>query len=285
MRGDRIGIVGPNGSGKSTLLRLLLGELEPQQGEVVMGTRLQVAYFDQHRTQLQPDKTVRENISQGSDYVQVRGKSRHVIGYLKQFLFPPERVDSPVSILSGGERNRLMLARLFTQPANMLILDEPTNDLDVDTLELLEDLLMDYDGTILLVSHDRTFLDNVVSSILVFEQPGLVREYVGGYEDWLIQTRQATADDSKTSAPKKGASKKAMVKNKLGYKEQRELQALPEKIEQLESEQQQIEAVMADPEFYQSGDMKIKQSLARLETLQAELARAYDRWAYLEQLI
>ena len=159
MRGDRVGIIGPNGSGKSTLLKLLLGELAPQQGEVVMGTRLQIAYFDQHRTQLEPDKTVRDNIAPGSDYVSVRGKSRHVIGYLKQFLFPPQRVDSPVRILSGGERNRLMLARLFTQPANMLILDEPTNDLDVDTLELLEDLLIEYDGTLLLVSHDRTFLD------------------------------------------------------------------------------------------------------------------------------
>jgi ATP-binding cassette subfamily F protein uup len=190
MRGDRIGIIGPNGSGKSTLLKLLLGELAPQQGEVVMGTKLQIAYFDQHRSQLQPDKTVRENISQGSDFILVRGQSRHIIGYLKQFLFPPERVDSPVSILSGGERNRLMLAKLFTQPANMLILDEPTNDLDVDTLELLEDLLIEYDGTLLLVSHDRTFLDNVVSSTLVFEEAGYVREYIGGYDDWLRQRKQ-----------------------------------------------------------------------------------------------
>ena len=183
LRGDRVGIIGPNGSGKSTLLRLILGELEPSSGEVVLGTRLQVAYFDQHRRTLDVEKTVRENMSD-SDYVTVRGRSRHVIGYLKDFLFPPERIDSPVKALSGGERNRLLLAKIFTQSANMMVLDEPTNDLDVDTLELLEELLAEYEGTLLLVSHDRTFLDNVVTSTLVFEGEGRFREYAGGYEDW-----------------------------------------------------------------------------------------------------
>ncbi|HEY5734590.1 MAG TPA: ATP-binding cassette domain-containing protein [Gammaproteobacteria bacterium] len=286
MRGDRVGIIGPNGSGKSTLLKLLLGELAPQQGEVVMGTRLQIAYFDQHRTQLEPDKTVRENIAPGSDYVLVRGKSRHVIGYLKQFLFPPQRVDSPVRILSGGERNRLMLARLFTQPANMLILDEPTNDLDVDTLELLEDLLIEYDGTLLLVSHDRTFLDHVVTSTLVFEEQGQVREYVGGYEDWLRQRAAAKdtarADESPVSGRSRGRGRP--VNKKLGYNETRELQMLPDKIEQLEHEQQQLEAMISDTGFYQSDKENIRHTLARLEQLQGELAAAYERWAQLDGL-
>jgi len=187
IRGDRVGIIGPNGSGKSTLLKLILGEIKPTSGKVVLGTKLDMAYFDQHRSQLDPEKSVRDNLSEGSDYVSVKGRSRHVIGYLRSFLFPPDRVDEPVKNLSGGERNRLLLAKLFTQPANMLVLDEPTNDLDVDTLELLEDLLMEYDGTLLLVSHDRTFLDNVVTSTLVFEGHGQVGDYVGGYEDWLRQ--------------------------------------------------------------------------------------------------
>jgi len=286
MRGDRIGIIGPNGSGKSTLLKLLLGELAPQEGEVVMGTKLQIAYFDQHRSQLQPDKTVRENISQGSDYVMVRGKSRHVIGYLKQFLFPPERIDSPVSILSGGERNRLMLARLFTQPANMLILDEPTNDLDVDTLELLEDLLIEYDGTLLLVSHDRTFLDNVVSSTLVFEEAGYVREYIGGYDDWLRQRKQQASQPTadKKAIAKSTDSSSTQKQKKLGYNETRELQSLPQKIEDLESEQQEIEAMVSNAEFYQSDPDEVKKTLARLESLQDELSQAYDRWEYLDSL-
>jgi ATP-binding cassette subfamily F protein uup len=286
MRGDRVGIIGPNGSGKSTLLKLLLGELAPQQGEVVMGTRLQIAYFDQHRTQLEPDKTVRDNIAPGSDYVSVRGKSRHVIGYLKQFLFPPQRVDSPVRILSGGERNRLMLARLFTQPANMLILDEPTNDLDVDTLELLEDLLIEYDGTLLLVSHDRTFLDNVVTSTLVFEEQGQVREYVGGYEDWLRQRTVAkdieTADEGPGSSRSRGRARSA--NRKLGFNETRELQKLPDKIEQLEQEQQQLEAMISDSGFYQSDKDNIRQTLARLEQLHEELTAAYERWEQLDGL-
>ena len=197
LRGDRVGIIGPNGSGKSTLLRLILGELEPSSGEVVLGTKLQVAYFDQHRRTLDVEKSVRENMSD-SDYVTVRGRARHVIGYLKDFLFPPERIDSPVKALSGGERNRLLLAKIFTQSANMMVLDEPTNDLDVDTLELLEELLAEYEGTLLLVSHDRTFLDNVVTSTLVFEGEGRFREYAGGYEDWERYQRSIPEVDRST---------------------------------------------------------------------------------------
>ena len=286
MRGDRVGIIGPNGSGKSTLLKLLLGELAPQEGEVIMGTRLQIAYFDQHRSQLEPEKTVRDNIAPGSDYVSVRGKSRHVIGYLKQFLFPPQRIDSPVKILSGGERNRLLLARLFTQPANMLILDEPTNDLDVDTLELLEDLLIEYDGTLLLVSHDRTFLDHVVTSTLVFEGEGQVREYIGGYEDWLRQrprAEQKVKDDARRAVAD-GHKKSGTSKQKLGFNETRELERLPDEIEQLEAEQKQLEGLIADSGFYQSDKKTIKQTLQRLEVVHSELSSAYERWEELDSL-
>ena len=285
MRGDRVGIIGPNGSGKSTLLKLLLGELQPQSGEVVMGTKLEIAYFDQHRSQLQVEKTVRENISGGSDYVSVRGRSQHVIGYLKKFLFPPERIDSPVKILSGGERNRLMLARLFTQPANLLILDEPTNDLDVDTLELLEDLLIDYDGTLLLVSHDRTFLDNVVTSTLVFEETGTVKEYIGGYEDWLRQSNQsALLQSTGKSQPRNGkgpTNKSPDQQKKLSYKESRELAASPEKIEKLEQQQAEIEAQISKASFYKGEPETISRTLARLEEIREELEQAYARWEYL----
>ncbi len=242
MRGDRVGIIGPNGSGKSTLLKLILGELAPTTGEVLLGTRLQVAYFDQHRRTLDPEKTVRANLSD-SDIVTVRGRSRHVVGYLKDFLFPPQRIDSPVNALSGGERNRLLLAKLFTQSANLMVLDEPTNDLDVDTLELLEELLSEYEGTLLLVSHDRTFLDNVVTSTLVFEGDGKFTEYAGGYEDWARYQRQipdAPSDINKrangVAMPPPADSKRTEKPRKLSYKEQRELTALPEKIEALEAE-------------------------------------------------
>jgi ATP-binding cassette subfamily F protein uup len=242
MRGDRVGIIGPNGSGKSTLLKLILAELAPTTGEVLLGTRLQVAYFDQHRRTLDPEKTVRENLSD-SDIVTVRGRSRHVVGYLKDFLFPPQRIDSPVSALSGGERNRLLLAKLFTQSANLMVLDEPTNDLDVDTLELLEELLSEYEGTLLLVSHDRTFLDNVVTSTLVFEGDGRFTEYAGGYEDWARYQRQipdAPGAIGKrangVATPPPAENKRTEKPRKLSYKEQRELIALPEKIEALETE-------------------------------------------------
>jgi ABC transport system ATP-binding/permease protein len=288
LRGDRIGIMGPNGCGKSTLLKLILGEIEPTGGEVVMGTRLKLAYFDQHRRELNPEKTVRENMTDGSDYVAVRGRSRHVTGYLKDFLFPPQRIDSPVQALSGGERNRLLLAKIFTQSANMLVLDEPTNDLDVETLELLEDLLADYEGTLLLVSHDRTFLDNVVTSTLVFEGEGKFGEYAGGYEDWKRQ-RMATPprERPKLASPRPFAvvAEKRNIKNrKLSYKEQRELEALPEKIEALEMEQSELHRLMGDGDFYrQSGD-KITAALERLGAIKNELEVCYGRWETLEGL-
>jgi ATP-binding cassette subfamily F protein uup len=288
LRGDRIGIVGPNGSGKSTLLRLILGELEPSQGRVVLGTRLQVAYFDQHRGRLDPAKTVRENLSEGRDYISVRGRSRHVIGYLRDFLFPPERIDSPVKSLSGGERNRLLLARIFTEPANVMVLDEPTNDLDVDTLELLEELLSEYEGTLLLVSHDRAFLDNVVTSTVVFEGGGAVREYVGGYEDWLRQ-RRAPAPGAKRAPAEVGKRETENEspggtgrRRKLGYKEQRELEALPGRIEALEREQQQLEQHMSRSEFYQQDKSAIAEVAGRLNRLRRELEEAYARWEALE---
>ncbi|MDH5712152.1 MAG: ATP-binding cassette domain-containing protein [Gammaproteobacteria bacterium] len=286
MRGDRIGIIGPNGSGKSTLLKIILGELKPQQGDMVMGTKLQLAYFDQHRGDLDPEKTVRDNISEGSDHVMVRGRSRHVISYLRDFLFPPERIDSPVKILSGGERNRLLLAKIFLQSANLMVLDEPTNDLDVDTLELLEDLLSDYDGTLLLVSHDRAFLDNVVTSTIAFEGNGEVHEYVGGYEDWLRQTRSRQQEE-KDSPPKAVEQKQTnsttpRSKQKLSYKDQRELDSLPGQIEQLENEQSKLQLEMAQPGFYQQASEKIKHTLERVELIEQELAVAFERWEYLD---
>jgi ATP-binding cassette subfamily F protein uup len=289
LRGDRIGIIGPNGSGKSTLLRLILGELKPDQGRITLGARLTTAYFDQQRAQLDPNKSVRDNLSDGNDYVQVRDKPRHVIGYLKQFLFPPERADSPVGILSGGERNRLLLAKMFTRPANMLVMDEPTNDLDVDTLELLEDLLTDYDGTLLLVSHDRSFLDNIVTSTMVFEGNGVVDEFVGGYADYLRQRNEppvratAPAPQAKPK-PAPPSAPKPQAKQKLSYKETRELEALPARIEALESELQQIEVQVARPEFYQQDKEAIASAMDRLSRLRDELSQAYGRWEELEAI-
>ena len=278
LRGDRVGIIGPNGSGKSTLLRLILGEMAPTGGQVVMGTRLQVAYFDQQRGRLNPEKTVRENMSEGSDTITVKGRSRHVIGYLKDFLFPPDRIDSPVKALSGGERNRLLLAKIFTRSVNIMVLDEPTNDLDVDTLELLEDLLADYAGTLLLVSHDRTFLDNVVTSTLVFEGEGKVGEYVGGYEDWARQRAAA----ERTEAPKRASApiedRRGNGTRKLSYKEQRELEALPGKIESLEAEQSQYHKLMGDGGFYKQPGDKITAAIGRLEAITRELEECYARW-------
>src|SRR5262245_29143567 len=285
LRGERVGIIGPNGSGKSTLLKLILRELQPTSGEVVLGTRLQVAYFDQHRRLLDLEKTVRENMSE-SDYVKVRGRSRHVIGYLKDFLFPPERIDSPVQALSGGERNRLLLAKIFTQSANMMVLDEPTNDLDVETLELLEDLLADYQGTLLLVSHDRTFLDHVVTSTLVFEGEGKVREYAGGYEDWLRQSAAAPRKEAAVHAsvpPAVAVAERHNNRNrKLSYKEQRELEALPEKIESLEAEQAKLHTLMGDGNFYRQPSDKIAAAMDRLEAVKKELEDCYTRWQSLE---
>jgi ATP-binding cassette subfamily F protein uup len=290
LRGDRVGIIGPNGSGKSTLLRLVLGELKPDRGDVVLGTQLQVAYFDQHRRTLEPNKTVRENISD-SDYVSVRGRSRHVIGYLKDFLFPPARIDSPVKALSGGERNRLLLAKIFTQSANMMVLDEPTNDLDVDTLELLEELLAAYEGTLLLVSHDRTFLDNVVTSTLVFEGEGKFLEYAGGYEDWERYQRQIPAANSRaqrsatpTAVAVPVKSRSAEKRRRLSYKEQRELDQLPAKIEALEAEQVELHACMSTGDFYRQSSDKIAAAVERLEALRRELEEHYQRWQTLESI-
>ena len=288
LRGDRIGIIGPNGCGKSTLLKLILGELAPTSGEVIMGTRLKLAYFDQHRRELNPEKTVRENMTDGSDYVTVRGRSQHVIGYLKDFLFPPQRIDSPVRALSGGERNRLLLAKIFAQSANMLVLDEPTNDLDVETLELLEELLADYQGTLLLVSHDRTFLDNVVTSTLVFEGEGKIGEYAGGYEDWKRQRLPRSSKElpKHASAPLSIATAVAEKTNdknrKLSYKEQRELEELPEKIEALEAEQSELHRLMGDGDFYRQPGDKITAAMERLEAVRNELEACYSRWQILE---
>jgi len=288
LRGDRIGIIGPNGAGKSTLIRVLLGELEPDSGVVQRGTRLEVAYFDQQRAQLDPQATLMDSVADGRLSVTISGRSKHVAGYLQDFLFPPERLQSPVSTLSGGERNRLLLARLFTQPANLLVMDEPTNDLDVETLELLEELLLDYQGTLLLVSHDRAFLDNVVTSTLVFEGDGHIGEYVGGYSDWLRQ-RQAAARESTRPATTAGPSKSSPSEakpagkpKKLSYKDQRELDALPARIEALETEQAQLHAAVNDAGFYQQSPDDISVALGRLEAIARELETCYERWGILE---
>ena len=281
MRGDRIGILGPNGVGKSTLLKMLLGELEPDTGSVKSGTKLSVAYFDQQRAVLDPEKTVADNLNFGSDTITINGKSRHVMSYLQDFLFPPARVRSPVKSLSGGERNRLLLARLFIQPANLLVLDEPTNDLDVETLELLEELLCNYDGTLILVSHDRTFLDNVVTSTLAFEGDGVINEYVGGYEDWLRQSRSNFAKvEKKAAAPKTGAkeTKPEKKKTKLSFKDQFELDTLPQKIESLEAEQEETQNKIAEADFYQQDKNDVDKVLARLSEIEKELETVYERW-------
>ncbi len=277
MRGDRIGILGPNGVGKSTLLKMLLGELEPDTGSVTLGTKLSVAYFDQQRAVLDPEKSVADNLNFGSDTITINGKSRHVMSYLQDFLFPPARVRSPVKSLSGGERNRLLLARLFIQPANLLVLDEPTNDLDVETLELLEELLSNYDGTMILVSHDRAFLDNVVTSTLAFEGDGVVNEYIGGYEDWLRQSRKKQ-EKKETKTPVAKEIKKEKAKTKKSYKDQRELDNLPSKIEELEQEQENIQKQVSEADFYKSEQSVIDSTLMRLSEIEKELEHAYERW-------
>jgi ABC transport system ATP-binding/permease protein len=285
IRGDRIGLIGPNGAGKTTLLRMLLGEVTPDSGDLRLGANVQIAYYDQQREQLEPDRTVFDTIGEGNDTVTANGRTRHVNAYLRDFLFSSERARSPVKALSGGERNRLLLARLFTRPANVLVLDEPTNDLDLETLELLEEELVEWPGTLLLVSHDRVFLDHVVTSTLVFEGAGRVQEFVGGYEDWLRQksavtrtakAEQGSAKTSAGSAPVRSSSKK------LSFKDQRELDAMPARIEALESEQRDLAARIAGPTFYKEGADAIKQSLAREEELRRELEAIYERWHALE---
>ncbi len=283
IRGDKIGIIGPNGSGKTTLLQILLGKLEPQSGRVELGTRLQVAYFDQLRSQLDEEKSVQDNVAENGDELMIDGKPRHVMGYLQDFLFSPERVRTPVKALSGGERNRLLLAKLFTKPANVLVMDEPTNDLDVETLELLESRLVAYTGTLLLVSHDRVFLNNVVTSTLVLEGEGQISEYVGGYDDWLRQRPQietkAPVKEKKSQVAAKPESNKPV---KLSYKEQQELEALPQLIESLEKEQEALNQAMADPGFYKKEVDVIAESSSRLSAISDELAKAYSRWEILD---
>ena len=287
MRGDRVGIVGPNGAGKSTLLKILLGELKPQRGEVILGTGLQIAYFDQHRSQLNDELNALDNVAEGREYIELNGQRKHIIGYLQDFLFSPERARAPITRLSGGERNRLLLAKLFAQPSNLLVMDEPTNDLDVETLELLEELLTEYQGTLLLVSHDREFLDNVVSSTLVLEGEGKVGEYVGGYSDWLRQRPASRAAEpapasAKPAAEPPRAPEPEKARRKLSYKDQRELEQLPARIEQLETEIAERSAAMNDPAFFQQDSAAIQRHNEALAKAQAELDGAYARWAELE---
>jgi ABC transport system ATP-binding/permease protein len=281
-RKDRIGIIGPNGCGKTTLIKMLVGELEPTRGTIKRGTNLLPAYFDQQREQLNPAASIADNVTGGSgDTVTIDGQARHVSGYLRDFLFPPERLNAPVSMLSGGERNRLLLARLFARPSNLLIMDEPTNDLDAETLELLEEMVADYAGTLLLVSHDRAFLDNVVTSTLVFEGDGQINEYVGGYSDWLQQRRapkSAQQTAAKSTAP--GGAKK----QRLSYNDQRELGQLPEKIQRLEAEQAQLTALIADPAAFQRNSDQGNEALQRLHALGLELEVTYARWETLDTL-
>lgn len=291
LRGDRIGLIGPNGSGKTTLLKLLLGELQPDSGEVRQGTNLQIAYFDQYRATLREDWSAIENVAEGADFIDINGKRKHVHAYLQDFLFTPERARAPITRLSGGERNRLLLAKLFAQPSNLLVMDEPTNDLDVETLELLEELLGDYTGTLLLVSHDRDFLDNVVTSTLVLEGEGKVGDYIGGYSDSLrqrpapTQTAMAVAKASATAAP--AAAPAAPVadvapKRKLSFKDARELEQLPAKIEQLELDVEGLTAAMNDPSFYTRTSAEVTAHTQKLTKVQAELDAAYARWQELD---
>ncbi|MCV4243524.1 ATP-binding cassette domain-containing protein [Pseudomonas aeruginosa] len=298
-RGDRIGLLGANGTGKTTLLKLLLGDLQPTSGKIEVGTKLEVAYFDQLRHQLEPEQTVIDNISEGREFITIDGQNRHVLSYLGDFLFSPQRARTPVKALSGGERARLLLAKLFSKPANLLVLDEPTNDLDVETLELLEEVLLGFQGTVLMVSHDRAFLDNVVTSTLVFEGEGKVREFVGGYQDWLRQggtPRLLGVSESKSGkaelntalapaaepVPAAAAPRAAPVKKKLSYKLQRELEALPGQIDAVEAELAGVQEAIAQQDFYLRPQDEQRETLARLDALQQELDALLERWAELE---
>ena len=285
LRGDKVGIIGPNGSGKTTLLRLLLGELAPDEGTIHHGTNLEISYFGQMKAALDENKTVQQNVSE-YDTLQIDGRDRHVLGYLQDFLFAPERARSLVKYLSGGERSRLLLAKLFTKPSNLLVMDEPTNDLDIETLELLESLLVEYQGTVLLVSHDRAFLNDVVTSTLVIEGDGQVKEYEGGYDDYLSQRPAAVAVPPRSAARDVKAQPPAETRTqprKLSFKDRKELESLPERIEQLESQVREIHDAMADPAFYRQERERITQATARLEELERALAAAYERWHALEE--
>lgn len=285
MRGDKVGIIGPNGVGKSTLLKILLGQLQPQSGTVRLGTNLKIAYFDQLREQLNENRTVEENVGEGNDAIMINGAKKHIYGYLQDFLFTPERSRTPVRFLSGGERNRILLAKLFSKPANLIVLDEPTNDLDTETLEMLEQRLVAFEGTILLVSHDRAFLNNVVGSSIVFEN-GNLKEYVGGYDDWIRQSK-AVATESKPKVREKQPRRekpKPDGPRRLKYAEKRELEQLPEQIETLESQIADAHTVMADPAFYQQDSKLIAGKQAELKELESRLKTAYERWEELESL-
>jgi len=284
-RGDKIGLLGPNGAGKSTLLKIILGELAPDSGEVKLGTKLSVAYFDQLRAQLNEDSTLADTISQGSDFIEIGGVKKHIISYLGDFLFAPERARSPVKSLSGGERNRLLLARLFSRPANVLVLDEPTNDLDIETLELLEDLLAEYDGTLFLVSHDRAFLDNVVTQVIAFEGDGKLMEYVGGYDDWVRVKKHAAAQQREAAQPKpapQASAPKAKPAGKLSFKEARELEEIPQRIQQLEREQEEIAAALGAANLYRDNPTHARQLQERTTAIEEELLLLMARWEELE---
>lgn len=291
LRGDKIGIIGPNGCGKTTLINILLGSVKPQEGKVDLGTGLEIAYFDQLRDQIDEDRSVKENVSGGSDYIMIDGTARHVIGYLKDFLFTSDRIHLPAKVLSGGERNRLLLARLFTKPFNLLVMDEPTNDLDIETLELLEELLSDFDGTLLLVTHDREFLNNVVTSTIVFEGGGRVKEYPGGYDDWLNQRPETTytqrpedilkKQKSSLSSP---AASSGTYRDKLTFREEKELESLPELISSLESEYEQIIQMMSEADFYRKPPGEIERIKSRSKELETQINDKYNRWQRLEEL-
>ncbi len=284
VRGDKVGIIGPNGAGKTTLLRILLGSLEPHKGSVRLGTKLKVAYFDQHREQLDDEKSVIENVGDGFEHVTVNGKSRHIIGYLGDFLFPSERARSPVKVLSGGERNRALLAKLFTKPSNVLVMDEPTNDLDTDTLELLEEMLMEYEGTVLLVSHDREFLNNIVTSTIVFEGDGRLVEYVGGYDDWLRQRKPEEPARSEKAARLEKPRTRLERPRVLTFREKKEFETLPGLIESLEAEREGIYKRLADPDFYRQAGNRISESESRIGEIEKEITAAYGRWDILESI-
>jgi len=295
MRGDRIGIVGANGAGKSTLLKILLGKLTAQEGTVTLGSKLEVAYFDQLREHLDMEKNLIDNVSGGSDYIEINGHSKHVISYLGDFLFAPDRIRTPAKALSGGEQNRAILAKVFSRPANILVLDEPTNDLDIETLELLEDILLKFEGTVLLVSHDRQFMDNVVTSLMVFEGDGQISEYVGGYSDWARRGNSLFSFESSEKASAKSTTKskeqtievKKPKSKKLSYKDQRELEALPAKIEALELNQSELEQHMSQPEFYDNqddGGKSVEETLKQVADVQSQLEKTYERWEELEKL-
>jgi ATP-binding cassette subfamily F protein uup len=278
MRGDKIGLIGDNGVGKTTLIRMLLGDLAPDTGKVTHGTQLSVNYFDQLRSALDLEATVVDNVGQGSDYIEINGQRKHILGYLQDFLFSPQRARTPVKALSGGERNRLLLAKLFTRPSNVLILDEPTNDLDVETLELLEELLVSYPGTLLLISHDRAFLDAVVTSTWVFEGEGQINEYVGGYADWLRQRPEPISTVSEVPTAKAAAAPAKPTKRKLSFKEQRELDAIPGKIDALEAEQAELQAALADGQLFVNDLEKATAMAQRLPLIDDELLVLLSRW-------